>query len=97
MEIVHTRDNSERSPIIKDTMQSAGVINVIDHVKSTGLNRERIIIPPVKFIFSSVNTASATLGSPPLLKNKKADPIGFSVLRDTNKIGRSNKFVLKTL
>ena len=31
------------------------------------------------------------------VKNKKADPIGFSVLRDTNKIGRSNKFVLKTL
>ena len=28
---------------------------------------------------------------------KKADPIGFSVLRDTNKIGRYNKFVLKTL
>jgi len=97
MEIVHTRDNSERSSVIKNAMHSADVINVIDLSKSTGLNRERIIIPPVKFIFSSVNTASATLGSPPLLKNKKADPIGFSVLRDTNKIGRSNKFVLKTL
>ena len=61
------------------------------------LNCNTFHIPPVKFIFLSVNTASATLGSPPLLKNKKADPIGFSVLRDTNKIGRSNKFVLKTL
>ena len=34
-------------------MQSAGVINVIDHVKSTGLNRERIIIHSVKADASS--------------------------------------------
>ena len=48
MEIVHTRDNSERSSVIKNAMHSADVINVIDLSKSTGLNRERVIVHSVK-------------------------------------------------
>ena len=55
-----------------------------------------IDIPPfvLGFLFNSI---AVTWVSSLSLEMKKADPIGFSVLRDTNKIGRSNKFVLKTL
>lgn len=53
-------------------------------------------LPPfvLGFLFNSI---AVTWVSSLSLEMKKADPIGFSVLRDTNKIGRSNKFVLKTL
>ena len=55
-----------------------------------------IDIPPfvLGFLFNSI---AVTWVSSLSLEMKKADSIGFSVLRDTNKIGRSNKFVLKTL
>ena len=50
MEIVHTRDNSERSSVIKNAMHSADIIDVIDLAKRPRLNRERVIVHLVKQI-----------------------------------------------
>ena len=38
MEIVHTRDNSERSSVIKNAMHSADIIDVIDSDKTFYIN-----------------------------------------------------------
>ena len=44
MEIVHTRDNSERSSVIKNAMHSADVINVIDLAKRPRHTMLRVIV-----------------------------------------------------